>query len=97
MACLPEHKTARPAPDVFVSHFTPEHCSGWQAAQAPLERSLDGRPTLRSAADAGLDVLAGTVRAVRDEPMQATLSLPQAAQMVAAMIAGARFCDAVIG
>ena len=31
-----------------------------------------------------LDVLAGTVRAVRDEPMQATLTLPQAAQMVVA-------------
>jgi hypothetical protein len=29
-------------------------------------------------------VLAGTVRAVRDEPMQATLTLPQAAQMVVA-------------
>src|SRR5262249_48670840 len=37
-----------------------------------------------SAADAALDMLAGTVRAVRDEPMQATLTLPQAAQMVVA-------------
>jgi hypothetical protein len=42
------------------------------------------RPALRSAADAALDMLAGTVRAVRDEPMQATLTLPQAAQMVVA-------------
>src|SRR5215813_8776479 len=42
------------------------------------------RPVLRSAADAALDVLAATVRAVRDEPMQATLTLPQAAQMVVA-------------
>jgi hypothetical protein len=31
-----------------------------------------------------LDLLAGTVRAVRDEPMQATLTLSQAAQMVVA-------------
>jgi Na+/serine symporter len=42
------------------------------------------RPTLQLAADAALDVLADTVRAVRDEPMQATLTLPQAAQMVVA-------------
>ena len=42
------------------------------------------RPALQSAADAALDVLADTVRAVRDEPMQATLTLPQAAQMVIA-------------
>jgi hypothetical protein len=42
------------------------------------------RPALQSAADAALDVLAGTVRAVRDEPMQATLTLPQAVQMVVA-------------
>jgi AcrR family transcriptional regulator len=42
------------------------------------------RPALRSAADAALDVLAGTLRAVRDEPMQALLTLPQAAQMVVA-------------
>jgi hypothetical protein len=42
------------------------------------------RPALQSAADAALDVLAGMVRAVRDEPMQGTLTLPQAAQMVVA-------------
>jgi AcrR family transcriptional regulator len=48
------------------------------------ERLDFSRPALRSAADAALDVLAGTVRAVRDEPMQATLTLPQAAQMVVA-------------
>jgi hypothetical protein len=51
----------------------------------PRSERLDfTRPALRSAADAALDVLAGTVRAVRDEPMQATLTLPQAAQMVVA-------------
>ena len=48
------------------------------------ERLDFSRPALRSAADAALEVLAGTVRAVRDEPMQATLTLPQAAQMVVA-------------
>ena len=48
------------------------------------ERLDFSRPALRSAADAALDVLAGTVRAVRDEPKQATLTLPQAAQMVVA-------------
>jgi hypothetical protein len=42
------------------------------------------QPALRSAADAALDVLSGTVRAVRHEPMQATLTVPQAAHMVVA-------------
>jgi hypothetical protein len=42
------------------------------------------RPALQLAADAALDVLADTVRAVRYEPTQATLTLPQAAQMVVA-------------
>src|SRR5262245_58314614 len=42
------------------------------------------RPALQSTANAALDVLAGTVRAVLDEPMQATLTLPQAAQMIVA-------------
>jgi hypothetical protein len=40
------------------------------------------RPALRSAAEAALDMLAGT--GGRDEPMRATLTLPQAAQMVVA-------------
>ena len=35
------------------------------------------RPALQSAADAALDVLAGTVRAVRDEPTQATLTFEE--------------------
>ncbi len=62
---------ARTHPDLFLLMFRSER--------------LDfTRPALRSAADAALDVLAGTVRAVRDEPMQATLTLPQAAQMVVA-------------
>src|SRR6266487_2445554 len=56
---------ARAHPDLFLLMFRSER--------------LDfTRPALRSAADAALDVLAGTVRAVRDEPMQATLTLPQA-------------------
>jgi len=62
---------ARTHPDLFLLMFRSER--------------LDfTRPALQSAADAALDVLAGTVRAVRDEPMQATLTLPQAAQMVVA-------------
>src|SRR6266403_698564 len=62
---------ARTHPDLFLLMFRSER--------------LDfTRPALRSAADAALDVLAGTVRAVRDEPLQATLTLPQAAQMVVA-------------
>jgi AcrR family transcriptional regulator len=62
---------ARTHPDLFLLMFRSER--------------LDfTRPALRSAADAALDVLAGTVRAVRDEPMQATLTLPQAAHMVVA-------------
>jgi hypothetical protein len=62
---------ARTHPDLFLLMFRSER--------------LDfTRPVLRSAADAALDVLAGTVRAVRDEPMQAALTLPQAAQMVVA-------------
>src|SRR5215471_18724942 len=62
---------ARTHPDLFLLMFRSER--------------LDfTRPVLRSAADAALDVLAATVRAVRDEPMQATLTLPQAAQMVVA-------------
>ena len=62
---------ARTYPDLFLLMFRSER--------------LDfTRPALQSAADAALDVLAGTVRAVRDEPTQATLTLPQAAQMVVA-------------
>jgi AcrR family transcriptional regulator len=62
---------ARTHPDLFLLMFRSER--------------LDfTRPALRSAADAALDVLAGTVRAVRDEPVQAMLTLPQAAQMVVA-------------
>ena len=62
---------ARTHPDLFLLMFRSER--------------LDfTRPALRLAADAALDVLAGTVRAVRDEPMQATLTVPQAAQMVIA-------------
>jgi len=62
---------ARAHPDLFLLMFRSER--------------LDfTRPALQSAADAALDVLAGTVRAVRDEPMQATLTLPQATQMVVA-------------
>src|SRR5215831_8398932 len=62
---------ARTDPDLFLLMFRSER--------------LDfTRPALQSAADAALDVLAATVRAVRDEPMQATLTLPQAAQMVVA-------------
>jgi AcrR family transcriptional regulator len=62
---------ARKHPDLFLLMFRGER--------------LDfTRATLRSAADAALDVLADTVRAVRNEPMQATLTLPQAAQMVVA-------------
>jgi len=62
---------ARTRPDLFLLMFRSER--------------LDfTRPALRSAADAVLDLLAGTVRAVRDEPMQATLTLSQAAQMVVA-------------
>jgi AcrR family transcriptional regulator len=62
---------ARTHPDLFLLMFRSER--------------LDfTRPALQSAADAALDVLASTVRAVRDEPMQATLTLPQAAQMVVA-------------
>src|SRR5215471_10168940 len=62
---------ARTHPDLFLLMFRSER--------------LDfTRPALRLAADAALDVLAGTVRAVRDEPMQATLTVPQAAQMVVA-------------
>ena len=62
---------ARTHPDLFLLMFRSER--------------LDfTRPALRSAADAALDVLAGTVRAVRDEPLQAMLTLPQAAQMVVA-------------
>src|SRR3984893_10087439 len=62
---------ARTHPDLFLLMFRSER--------------LDfTRPALRSAADAELYMLAGTVRAVRDEPMQATLTLPQAAQMVVA-------------
>ena len=62
---------ARTYPDLFLLMFRSER--------------LDfTRPALQTAADAALDVLAGTVRAVRDEPTQATLTLPQAAQMVVA-------------
>src|SRR5262249_28665469 len=60
----------------------------WRACQCLLmfrsERLDFTRPAFRSAADGALDVLAGHVRAVRDEPLQATLTLPQAAQMVVA-------------
>jgi len=62
---------ARTYPDLFLLMFRSE-CLDFT------------RPALRSAADSALDVLAGTVRAVRDEPLQATLTLPQAAQMVVA-------------
>jgi AcrR family transcriptional regulator len=62
---------ARTHPDLFLLMFRSER--------------LDfTRPALQSAADAALDVLAATVRAVRDEPVQAMLTLPQAAQMVVA-------------
>ena len=62
---------ARTHPDLFLLMFRSER--------------LDfTRPALQSAADAALDVLAVTVRAVRDEPTQAPLTLPQAAQMVVA-------------
>src|SRR5260370_7985249 len=42
------------------------------------------RPALQSAADAALDVLAATVRACRDEPTQAPLTLPHPAHIVPA-------------
>jgi len=62
---------AQTHPDLFLLMFRSER--------------LDfSRPALRSAADAALEVLAGTVRAVRDEPIEATLTLPQATQMVVA-------------
>jgi AcrR family transcriptional regulator len=62
---------ARTHPDLFLLMFRSER--------------LDfTRPALRWAADGALDVLASTVRAVRDEPTQAMLTLPQAAQMVVA-------------
>ena len=62
---------ARTYPDLFLLMFRSER--------------LDfTRPALQSAADAALDVLAVTVRAVRDEPTQAPLTLPQAAQMIVA-------------
>jgi AcrR family transcriptional regulator len=62
---------ARKHPDLFLLMFRSER--------------LDfTRPSLRLAADAALDVLARTVRAVRNEPTQAMLTLPQAAQMVVA-------------
>src|SRR5262247_4037620 len=62
---------ARSYPDLFLLMFRSER--------------LDfTRPALQSAADAALDVLAGMVRGVRNEPMQATLTLPQAAQMLVA-------------
>ena len=63
-----------------------ERVTVWDCSNDCLGSNIAARtrPALQSAADAALDVLADTVRAVRDEPMQGTLTLPQAAQMVVA-------------